>query len=635
MNLRLSAYYNMSITEQLTNILKNNMYLFDEPKNSSIDESLILDVSDGELYKNLIDNEKIKVVFRSRIFTFLMNTDGLSVSDKSNITIWPVYFALNEIPINKRFCLSNIIVGGIGVGDTKPHLEFLFGPIITELKQLELGTDFNNFNIFSYVLMGVYDKPARADLLNIINSTGFSSCIKCLQIGASEESENGGSRRIFEYNHKNPTGPKRSSSLYFQHSEEACSSHEIVHGVKGRCILRHLKYYNPLKNTCIDYMHSVLLGVIKTFFKFWFDGDSSRPYCLKKFMQVIDTRLKKLRPASYVTNTPRSIYCWNKWRAHEYLCFILYFSLPVFYKIVPHSIYVNLAKLVIFLEVILSPKITRNYLTYAQNIIQDFSKELSSLYEKSIMLSGLHELLHLVECTFKFGPLNRVNCFPFEELNRNFLAYVNGKDLIGEEFIKIFSVKQSMSFSYNSRISNNNNNINNIDGFIEKYSSLASSNNKNYLSSDEAILSQCLIVKKNDDNELLFSFYNNYFHTRVLNVKTYNRIKMNGLVFTGKYNKSKKDDSCFILKNGVMGQINWIIKCTNNCYFIYEKIVEVFNPFYCPAYPDIKSLTTVCHFTNEIFCFNINEEKPRKLCILNLSKNECFISKFNCSHLFV
>ena len=87
MNLRLSAYYNMSITEQLTNILKNNMYLFDEPKNLSIDESLILDVSDGELYKNLIDNEKIKVVFRSRIFTFLMNTDGLSVSDKSNITI--------------------------------------------------------------------------------------------------------------------------------------------------------------------------------------------------------------------------------------------------------------------------------------------------------------------------------------------------------------------------------------------------------------------------------------------------------------------------------------------------------------------------------------------------------------------
>ena len=82
MNLRLSAYYNMSITEQLTNILKNNMYLFDEPKNSSIDESLILDVSDGELYKNLIDNEKIKVVLRSRIFTFLMNTDGLSVSDK-------------------------------------------------------------------------------------------------------------------------------------------------------------------------------------------------------------------------------------------------------------------------------------------------------------------------------------------------------------------------------------------------------------------------------------------------------------------------------------------------------------------------------------------------------------------------
>ena len=49
---------------------------------------------------------------------------------------------------------------------------------------------------------------------------------------------------------------------------------------------------------------------------------------------------------------------------------------------------------------------------------------------------------------------------------------------------------------------------------------MASSNNKNYLNIDEAILSQCLIVKKNEDNEVLFSVYNNYFHTRVLNVKT-------------------------------------------------------------------------------------------------------------------
>ena len=129
-----------------------------------------------------------------------------------------------------------------------------------------------------------------------------------------------------------------------------------------------------MENTCIDYMHSILLGVVKTFFKYWFDGDIRKPYSLKKYMQVIDTRLLKLRPPNYVSNVPRSIYGWNKWRAHEYLSFLLYYSLPVFYKIVPHNIYVNLTKLVIFIEKILYVSIEREALLYIQNIILDFSK---------------------------------------------------------------------------------------------------------------------------------------------------------------------------------------------------------------------------------------------------------------------
>jgi len=314
-----------------------------------------------------------------------------------------------------------------------------------------------------FTLFGVYDKPARADILNIINSTGYSSCLKCLQVGSNDESINGGSRRVFPFDTKNPTGPKRDNVSYFEHVEEAEKYDRSVHGIKGRCILRHLKYYHPLENTCIDYMHSILLGVVKTFFKYWFDGDIRKPYSLKKYMQVIDTRLLKFRPPNYVRSVPRSIYCWNKWRVHEYLSFLLYYSLPVFYKIVPHNIYVNLTKLVIFIEKILYVSIEREALLYIQNIILDFSKELSSLYDKSIMLSGVHELLHLVECTIQFGHLNSINCFPFEEVNRKFLNFINGKDLIGKEFIKIFFIIQSLCTS-----THNDNIDNQLQQFIEK-----------------------------------------------------------------------------------------------------------------------------------------------------------------------
>ena len=71
----------------------------------------------------------------------------------------------------------------------------------------------------------------------------------------------------------------------------------------------------------------------------------------------------------------------------------------------------------------------------ADIIIREFVQELDSLYSPRIMLSGVHELLHLVEMTLDFGPLNGVNCFQFEELNRKMIRFVHGFDLIGEFII--------------------------------------------------------------------------------------------------------------------------------------------------------------------------------------------------------
>jgi hypothetical protein len=91
--------------------------------------------------------------------------------------------------------------------------------------------------------------------------------LKCLQVGINEESKNGGSRRVFAFDTKIPTGPKRDNVSYFENVEEAKKYERSVHDIKGRCILRHLKYYHLMENTCIDFMHSILLGVLKTFFK--------------------------------------------------------------------------------------------------------------------------------------------------------------------------------------------------------------------------------------------------------------------------------------------------------------------------------------------------------------------------------
>ena len=51
-------------------------------------------------------------------------------------------------------------------------------------------------NIKFFTIAGIFDKPARAALLNIVNSTGFSSCLKCLE-GESIETNRGTVTIIF------------------------------------------------------------------------------------------------------------------------------------------------------------------------------------------------------------------------------------------------------------------------------------------------------------------------------------------------------------------------------------------------------------------------------------------------------
>ena len=71
-----------------------------------------------------------------------------------------------------------------------------------------------------------------------------------------------------------------------------------------------------------------------------------------------------------------------------------------------------------------------------KKILISFVKEAQDIYPGDIMVSGMHEILHLVDCTLEFGPLNCINSFQFEELNRKIIRLISGKDLIGDEFLK-------------------------------------------------------------------------------------------------------------------------------------------------------------------------------------------------------
>ena len=74
---------------------------------------------------------------------------------------------------------------GLSVGYGKPDFNVFFEPIVKELKKLEYGVTIEDQNhlkkeIKFLLLASIFDKSAKASVLNVIASHGFEGCLKCL-----------------------------------------------------------------------------------------------------------------------------------------------------------------------------------------------------------------------------------------------------------------------------------------------------------------------------------------------------------------------------------------------------------------------------------------------------------------------
>lgn len=82
--------------------------------------------------------------------------------------------------------ISNI---GVSVAEEKPDIDIFFNLILMKLKRLEFGIDLEIEKTIKsrkfFVIAGVFDKPAKASILNMISSNGFYGCTKCKQPGES------------------------------------------------------------------------------------------------------------------------------------------------------------------------------------------------------------------------------------------------------------------------------------------------------------------------------------------------------------------------------------------------------------------------------------------------------------------
>ena len=244
--------------------------------------------------------------------SFLLNTDGVSVFKSSNVSLWPVYMQINELPYHKRKLKENTILCGLWVGEEKPNFLNFFKPITSSLIELytngvevESPDIQQSFVCKALLLTSTFDLPAKASALNMTQYNGEYGCTKCLQSGERMKTSRGGSVRVFPFQENNPTGPPRVHAGIVSDSKIACRQGAPSHGVKGPCYLAAIPGFDMVRGTVVDYMHCVLLGVTRMLLALWFGSENHDKmwYCGHQ-VSLCDDRLTSIRPPNYITRCP-------------------------------------------------------------------------------------------------------------------------------------------------------------------------------------------------------------------------------------------------------------------------------------------------------------------------------------------
>ena len=374
-------------------------------------------------------------------------------------------------------------------------------------------------------------------------------------------------------------------------------------------------------------MHGVCIGVVKLLFFYWFQkANKEETFSLKDKIGDIEIRIKSIRPPSFIPCHPRPLATWNLWRCHEYFTFIVYYSLFVFRGIMKQEYLDHLTDLVVSLEILLSKNIIKSELGQVEILLKRFVKNMNVLYDASALTSGIHELLHLVDCTINFGPLNSTNCFQFEELNRKIMQLIKGRDLIGEEFFKLFTILQSLcNFVSLVKFTNPI-----LYDFVTKYSIIKSSNKKYKTSSNFEIKitsKKISIVNKNISD--LIEYYDT---TKIYELFSINRCYTNNILFTDDTNDSKFCDY-FVFDNisKKYGSIKTLIHTDNKVYCILSEysVFKNYSPFECPH---LISNGFICNKTSLVFVSSL--EKVEKCFMQKLTENLVFVNTFKMHHIF-
>ena len=349
------------------------------------------------------------------------NIDGLPLFRSSPVDFWPILCRVVWTD-----SISAVFPVGLYCGKSKPKsVDEYLKLYLQELRAvLQHGIELSGVQVNVLIHSFVCDAPARQYVKKIKGHSGYDSCERCEIHGERNESGEPGIKFVQMCNNE------RTDECF---RRNGYSDHQKLH--EGVSPLTDLPL-DMIKDFPLDYMHLVLLGVVKRMLRLWLgtsDFHVTKYSCnfrllARECSTVISERVKVCNESisSEFQRRPRQMDENKFFKAKEFRTLLLYTFPYIFQGLFRNNskVYDHFLLLVVSFRIMLGKKPTPNFIVYVRTLLTKFVGDMKDLYGKTHMTYSVHNLLHVVDDYERFGVLDRVSAFSFESYMQKLKGYV-------------------------------------------------------------------------------------------------------------------------------------------------------------------------------------------------------------------
>lgn len=259
------------------------------------------------------------------------------------------------------------------------------------------------------------DLPAKADVQGFIGHNGYFGCGYCKHPGESIKASIG-AKAVVRFIKKENISLRTHKDILNLYSNLKTSP---IFGVKNISCMIAARHFDLINCFSIDYMHCVLLGVVRKLLDLWLNSKyHNEAYYLSKNMQcILNKRILSIKPPTEITRKPRSISDRADFKANEFRSLLLYYLRYSLVDLIPVRFINNFQLLSSSIYLLLEEEVSLENISLAETKLIDFADGFEKLYGQTQITMNVHLLRHIANSVRYIGPLWSQSTFGFETNN--------------------------------------------------------------------------------------------------------------------------------------------------------------------------------------------------------------------------